>query len=319
MNYVSKLFTGTVLLSLSACVVNNTSSTGAGGGDGGSGPSTSSQGGGATTTSSGEGGATNSTTGVGGAGVGGDPIGAGGDGVGGDGVGGMGVGGMGVGGMGTGGGSGCTQITLADLALVGADGDAALYGAELTPNLGGVDADVFRAEFYGPGTGSFDGGLTGTFDLTMNGDDNYATCSRCLRVIDDEDTLYFQSQGTLVIDAASEQLTGFLSASVTNLRLVEVTIDTTTFESTPVPGGACLEIASADLDAGTPLPAAWDCPDNYFNDTFCDCGCGAPDVDCGSDLTVAACDYCITAADGGCAASSTCPSDIDPMNNAVCL
>jgi hypothetical protein len=297
MQYVSKLFAGTLLLTLVACG-DDTSTTGAGGGQGGSGPTSSSQGGGATTTSSGEGGAsttttttTTSTTGAGGQG------GSGGEG---------------------GGGSGCTQITFADLAIDQANGDAGVYAADVSPNLGGADPDLFVAAFFGPGLGSFDGDQAGSFDLTLNGDDNLATCSRCLIVFDDQDTAYFQSQGTLVVESDSQQLTGFLNATVTGLRLIEVTIDPNTDVSTPVPNGACLEIASADLDVGVAPPAGWTCPAGYYGDGACDCGCGATDVDCAGDMTAAACEWCITSADGGCAASASCPSNIDPTNNAVC-
>lgn len=302
MRITTKISACTLLLSLVACgdAGSNTATSSSTGGEGGSASSTTGQGGNATTTSSGEGGGA-STSNAGGGGVGGGDTG-GGD-----------AGGGGVGG----GGSGCTQITLADLALDGIDANGGYYGAEVSPNLGGPDADVFVALFYGPGAGSFDGGLTGSFDLTMNGDDNFATCSRCL-LVGDGDRSYFQSQGTLVIESDSQQLTGYLNASVTGLRLVEVTIDPDTAASTPVPNGACLEIASADLDVGVAPPAGWTCPAGYYGDGDCDCGCGATDVDCAGDLTAAACQWCITSAAGGCSASATCPSNIDPTNNAVC-
>lgn len=60
-------------------------------------------------------------------------------------------------------------------------------------------------------------------------------------------------------------------------------------------------------------PPEWVCPQQYYaGNDGCDCGCGAFDPDC-NDATVDSCDYCMAP---GCA--NDC-SEIDPMNNAVCL
>ncbi len=64
------------------------------------------------------------------------------------------------------------------------------------------------------------------------------------------------------------------------------------------------------------VPATWTCePGFYGAGDGCDCGCGETDPDC-ADATVDACTYC----DGmGSCSAATCPGDIDPSNNAMCL
>jgi hypothetical protein len=68
-----------------------------------------------------------------------------------------------------------------------------------------------------------------------------------------------------------------------------------------------------DCQAST-VPGAWTCSDDYYGDGWCDCGCGAVDVDC-ADATYPACDYC-DSSQGSCSPSDC--SAIDPVNNAVC-
>ena len=62
-------------------------------------------------------------------------------------------------------------------------------------------------------------------------------------------------------------------------------------------------------------PSQWSCDVTYYGDAICDCGCGVIDIDC-ADATVGSCDYCD---DSGSCATETCPANIDPNNNAVCV
>jgi hypothetical protein len=63
------------------------------------------------------------------------------------------------------------------------------------------------------------------------------------------------------------------------------------------------------------LPAEWRCSARaYADETSCDCGCGTPDPDCAND-TARSCDTCDLV--GSCARGS-CPSSIDPEDNALC-
>ncbi len=66
---------------------------------------------------------------------------------------------------------------------------------------------------------------------------------------------------------------------------------------------------------GQCVPEAWTCSAQYYgSDDGCDCGCGVVDPDC-VDATVASCEFCQDL--GGCNAT-TCPGNIDPLNNAIC-
>lgn len=212
------------------------------------------------------------------------------------------------------------EITLGAFSEEQSDGSVGLFSAEPSPTQGEAEADVLFLEFYGSAVDpAFNGEDTGTFDLTMNADNNYATCSRCIRMIEDPmvpGRTFFTASGTMNIDAASTQLDGTVTATLTDVLLVEVTIDPDTFESTPVANGACLHIATADVQAAPPVvPMGWTCDPEFYADDLCDCGCGAfDDLDC-TDMTVGSCDYCD---DMGSCSMDACPGTIDPANNATC-
>jgi hypothetical protein len=227
----------------------------------------------------------------------------------------MGTGGMGQGGGGTGGGSGCIAITPDGFAVDQANGNAAAYVSTFTPNVDGVEDDFVNLELYGD---PLNGGDLGTFDLTMGDDANYATCARCFRAFVDFEganpRFFFQSAGTLEV-TGSAPLDGALDATVTGLTLIEVTIDPDTFVSTPVPGGACLEIATADINT---VPAGWTCDPALYNSgmaTECNCGCGVVDPDCADD-TSASCDSCNDM--GSCDEAGSDCSQIDATDNSGC-
>lgn len=218
----------------------------------------------------------------------------------------------GAGGEGGGGSVDCTEIDLSAFETI-VTSDYSRFLAEPTPNLGGAADDIFVLELM---AAPFDGGDTGTFDLTENGDDNFQTCSRCFRVLTDDNKMFFQSEGTLEIDEASMGLEGSLDATITNLKLVEVTIGNNSV-STPVPNGACLTIASATIQAErAEVPVGWDCNESWVGDGDCDCGCGAKDADCVSTTNEAECDYC-----AACTGDfDLCPDDeVDPADTTACL
>lgn len=210
----------------------------------------------------------------------------------------------------------CTEISLQPFAYE--DAEDLVYGgysSDVSPNLGLGGADFLALQFFGSGyEPTLNGEALGTFDLASNGDENFSTCSRCIRVFQDPGTatkIYFQQSGTLVVSPPNSPTSGSVEATLSDVTLVEVTIDSTTVESTPVPGGECLHITSAVVSVANPL-AGWTCSPFFFGDGFCDCGCGTVDSDC-ADASVASCDFC----DVGCDASGTCAT-IDPNNNAVC-
>ena len=92
----------------------------------------------------------------------------------------------------------------------------------------------------------------GTIDL---GGENaqYLTCVECIRLFEDMDfenneygRTFFQQSGELVFEEVKEGT--FESKGHGSFRLVEVEIDDYTYESTPVPGGACYEVEDLTWD-----------------------------------------------------------------------
>jgi len=130
--------------------------------------------------------------------------------------------------------------------VLGADSGFFYYDASAL-ELGAVDfMDVFQIEFYAASAG--------TIDLASATNANYETCEQCvLMYVDgDNDTprIFYQSAGTMTLDATSDVDNGVIKAGFTGLHLVEVTIDASTFVSTPVVGGACIDVTvTSDLEA----------------------------------------------------------------------
>jgi len=333
--FLAALAAGAVLV---ACGSSDSGGNGGGGGavTGGAGGSTVTGGsggsntggsntGGSNTGGSNTGGSNTGGSNTGGSNTGGDG-GSGGSNTGGSNTGGSNTGGSNTGGDGgsggTGGSANCTEITATDFAKAVADGTYAVYRTNPTPDLGDTtDTDAIQLELYGSTLGpNLNGEAKGTFDLTQGGDDNYATCSRCIRAIVDPTSsapkLFFQSAGTLAIADSSDALNGKLQATLTDITLIEVTIDSGTFESTPVAGGECLHLATATIDVTPPVvPATWTCNASYYGDGDCDCGCGAFDeLDC-TDANVESCAYCD---DTGSCSTDTCPGTINPTDNSTC-
>jgi hypothetical protein len=68
-----------------------------------------------------------------------------------------------------------------------------------------------------------------------------------------------------------------------------------------------------DITQCLPPPEDWICNESNYGDLFCDCGCGAPDIDCAGNTTRDACYYCPTL---GCAMGDC--EVIDPVDNTKC-
>lgn len=184
---------------------------------------------------------------------------------------------------GSGGGGGgvpgnCVEIDAESLKLlITSEPDSfAYYEATLAaPGLGGADLDLMGIEVY-------DLGLTGSVDLGDATNNNYISCQACVRVLEDSTDMgpardFFQAAGTLELGATTPF---YIAGTLTDVTLVEVTI-AEDFTTTPVPGGACLHIASYTFDIPAP-PTGWVCPPEYYEDGMgCDCNeCGAHDPDC---------------------------------------
>ncbi len=190
-------------------------------------------------------------------------------------------GGVGGSASGTGGGdSGCIEVTTDDFAYQGAGmfGTPFYYGGATNPALGGADEDSLLFQAYDPE-------LTGTFDLGAGEEANYATCMACLLVIEDQPAegdparIFFQQSGTLDLGTTSPY---YIAGSLTDVTLVEITIDSETGESTPVPDGQCLHVTNLSFDVQPPV-TGWECDPSYYDagaEDYCDCECGAADPDC---------------------------------------
>jgi len=220
--------------------------------------------------------------------------------------------GPGPGGNGQGGDRGdCTEVAPTFLAVDGANSQAGvfIYNGGLDPVL--VDAgDGFQLGLYDDGGKTFAGFSTGTFDLTENGDENYATCSRCIRIFADnsgDGQVYFQREGTMVLTSLDAE-TGVAEFSLDGVVLEEVTIDPATFESTPVAGGACAGIADGEFNPALIEAFCDDFIDNDDNNSL-DCA----DATCQG---TAACVAGATPHEGDCEVNTDC--DTAAGNDPVC-
>ena len=215
------------------------------------------------------------------------------------GAGGAGNGNGGTGNGGAGGSPPCTEITVSTYVGQLVDDSVlpalALYDFDILPELGTALIDTFEIQFWdSQGSGSYDGGLTGSFMLGPPGADaNYAFCSRCLVAYQDQgsatrEKIFFQTEGTLIVAMDSVHMEGYPNFTVNDVTLREVIIDTDQI-STVVPGGECLHITSAAHRI--PYPNDWTCNIAWYTDIDCDCGCGQLDPTCTSSGATA-CRYC---------------------------
>lgn len=134
----------------------------------------------------------------------------------------------------------------------------ALINADATP-------DVLQIEFY-TGFGAFQGGFpTAATTIQIAGDEaNYATCGACVRAFTDIDpnsgesaepvgVSYFATGGTLQLDSITETS---VAGTLSNIQFTHVTIDETTFNSTPVGDGCSSTLTSLAFTADPEPPQA---------------------------------------------------------------
>ena len=137
----------------------------------------------------------------------------------------------------------------------------------------GDDPAVYM-EFYQNSEGTV---AAGTYNLGTGDNANYQTCTECVRYLTDyvEDEgyahQYFQKSGTLKIDGVDDygNIKGTIAAT-----LIEVTINSDTYESTPVAGGACFEIETANFDSGYEEPCVPECNGKQCGSDGCGGSCG---------------------------------------------
>jgi len=202
--------------------------------------------------------------------------------------------------------------------------------AVVSPQIGSPADDQLWIDFYS--SARYDGEATGTFDLSMAPDDNYATCARCvwlgqdLGTVSDPKAYFYVKSGTMVIADDSYQIYGYPKLTLDKVTLIESTIDVTdTHVSETVKNPRCLYLEHAELDLPPPAswhpppkpPASWTCDVAYYgSDDGCDCGCGALDPDCLSKLG-GACDPNACGETGSCSNDAYCYG-IDPTDNSKC-
>ena len=170
---------------------------------------------------------------------------------------------------------GCLQVRASSFQLEVFDDVSVQYESVVEPTVPGTDRGVgLLFERYTPGPD------IGSFPLGEGPDGNFGTCAHCVFIAVERTRGFFADRGTLVTRA--DPYVRHLSVQVTNLRLVEVEIDGTTRESTPVPDGACVEVEDFEVDAVFP-PEEWTCRERDWADgEACQCECGAFDPDCQS-------------------------------------
>ena len=173
---------------------------------------------------------------------------------------------------------GCIDVTVSNWRLDNMDDVSIRYRARIAPELSDQPWDLYL-DFQ-----RYDTEYVGTFPLGEGQDENFGSCARCVVAFYGSmlDRGYFASEGTL--ELREDPFTQKLDATLTDARLIEVTIEadpTGALVSTPVPGGACLDLEVTTVDQNFPSPG-WTCANEQFNDgETCHCGCGAFDPDCG--------------------------------------
>lgn len=185
----------------------------------------------------------------------------------------------------------CTSFTLGS-SLIRTNEDPWFWdSSSFDPLIGEpMNLDIFRLELWDEGP------HTGVFDLSMGPNNDYSTCLQCIRIFEDgPDALaatrqYFPESGTLQIDENAAPA-GPMIAAFDNVRLVEVTIDPKTLETTAVPDGQCLLLDgymtapnnSCENHCGAPGPVPGSFPTCYCNDDCDDFGDCCPDI-CADDV-----------------------------------
>jgi hypothetical protein len=186
-------------------------------------------------------------------------------------------------------------VTKAARTTYDATNGAAIYTLTLGTMIGGALEDKGSLQFYDLTT-------TGTVDLSAGDQSNYSTCTTCVLVFEDIDPMagatktYYQKSGTVTLGATTPPA---ITGSITDLTLIEVTIDSTDYTSTPVDGGGCYHLATGAF-AFDVAPATWTCDEGQYADhAACDCAdCGVVDPDCADSSNTIA----------GCETGQTCPT-----------
>jgi hypothetical protein len=174
---------------------------------------------------------------------------------------------------------------------------------------------AISVEFYPALDGSTPSPLAGpgTYPIAATpGDQNYETCQTCVLIRENCgengcETTYFATGGSIEV-ASIDKANNIINATLSDLVLVEVTIDAETYSSTPVANGKVYCIDSVSLDTTPECLQSTDCQDP--TKPICDAGvcvgCVTP-FDCAAGTAVCAA--------GTCVAGEACTGDVDETNN----
>ena len=169
----------------------------------------------------------------------------------------------------------CLQVDIGGLWDIDFEDDVSIsYSAPLDPSvMGGYGILTMLFERYEPGPD------VGGVALGEGRDDNFGNCAHCLYMPGlERGEVFFADSG--VMDIRQDPYGRTLDITVTGLRLIEVTVDGETRESTPIDGGRCVEVAEFTA-TGTFPETGWTCDQALFDDgEVCNCECGAYDPDC---------------------------------------
>lgn len=118
-------------------------------------------------------------------------------------------------------------------------------------------------------------------------------------------------------DSANASTSSNAGSSATSssemLDTLSVRDDLATSSSTPLAPSATPDSTDNSTSDATST-RTWRCLGHRYGDGVCDCGCGAPDIDCANSDDLSACERC----SGGCNLG-TCPGRLDPNDNTQCV
>lgn len=124
--------------------------------------------------------------------------------------------------------------------------------AEPYENNEGNDAE-FTAKFFPTNNRDdeyidmfFRSAASGTFAYGQGNNADLYTCDQCMLIVRNGKNFY-PTEGTITIATGSEPMKKKLQASLSLLKLVEITIDSD-YHSIPVAGGECVTLAPATID-----------------------------------------------------------------------
>jgi hypothetical protein len=204
----------------------------------------------------------------------------------------------------------CTAMTFGTSDVLGIRSSEDAWGGPITGDFGNGDTLVYEIQFWS----GIETSLQGTFDLTQGNQSNYSSCAICVLAAELDSTgnpvkTFFQNGGSVTL--SEDPFTNdHMMASFTGLTLEEVTIDQQTAASTPVAGGACVDLGSSNQDHDK-VPNSYTCNHTTYGDgTNCDCMCGN-DTDCGAVTNAPV---------NGCTTGQTCYGDacVTPPTNDTC-